>query len=370
MKKIVISGGHLTPSLLVIDELKKRGDWQFFYLGRKHTAEGDKTLSWEAKMVPKKGVTFLPLTAGRIQQKLTRYTLSALLRLPLGFFQAFYYLLKIKPDVVLSFGSYVSVPVVFSAWVLHIPVLSHQQTLVKGKADKINSRLAKKIAVSWTRSLEESPKKKKVLTGLPFRQDIFKVGKKLPPFLKINPELPFILITGGNQGSHFINLAVEGSLKKLLKRYNVLHQTGSLKDSADFNHLNKIKNKLPKELRERYHLETFLTGSLWPKVLNRADLVVSRAGINTVIELLALKKPSLLIPIPWLFNDEQTVNAHMMKNLGLAEILEQDKLNSDNLYNLIDKMTDNLKNYKLKQQKETLITNAAERIADELEKLA
>lgn len=370
MKKIVITGGHLTPSLLVIDELKKRGDWQFFYLGRKHTTEGDKTLSWEAKIVPEKGVTFLPLIAGRIQQKLTRYTLMALLRLPLGFCQALYYLLKIRPDVVLSFGSYVSVPVVFSAWLLRIPILSHQQTLVKGKADKINSRFASKVAVSWERSLHESPVDKKVLTGLPFRQDIFKISKKLPPFLKFNAKKPLILVTGGNQGSHFINKAVEGNLKKLLGKYNVLHQTGGLKNSADFNHLTKLRNNLPKGLKDSYYLETFLTGSLWPKVLKKADLVVSRAGINTVAELLALQKPSLLIPIPWLFNDEQTVNAHMLKNLCLAEILHQDNLNPDNLCKLIEKMMGDLRKYKLRDNKEQLITNAAERIADELEKLA
>lgn len=370
MKKIVITGGHLTPSLLVIDELKKRGDWQIFYLGRKHATEGDRTLSWEAKMVPKKGIVFLPLFAGRLQQKMTRYTFFALLRIPFGFLQAFYYLLRIKPDVVLAFGSYVSVPVVISACLLRIPVLSHQQTLVKGKADKINSRLAKKVAVSWSRSLEEPPKGRKVLTGLPFRQDIFKVKKRLPPFIKTDPELPLILITGGNQGSHFINLAVKGSLKKLLGKYNVLHQTGSLNNEADFKHLKEIRNKLPEKLKQRYYLETFFTGSLWPRIFKKADLIVSRAGVNTIIELLALEKPSLLIPIPWLFNDEQTVNAHMLKNLGLAEVLNQDDLNPENLYNLIEKMMKKIDDYKIvDRQKENLITNAAERITDELEKL-
>ena len=174
MYKIVITGGHLTPSLLVIEELQKRDDWEIFYFGRKYATEGDKSPSLEAKIIPQKGIHFLPLNAGRLQQKFTRYTFIAFLRIPFGFLQAFFYLLKIKPNIVLSFGSYVSVPVVFSAWLLKIPVMVHQQTIVMGKADRINAKYARKIAVSWPESLNNFSKpdcrqikNKVVLTGNP-----------------------------------------------------------------------------------------------------------------------------------------------------------------------------------------------------------
>ncbi len=371
MNRIVITGGHLTPSLLVIKELEKRGNWQIFYLGRKYTTEGDKTPSLESQMISKAGATFLPLFAGRLQQKFTRYTIQAFLRIPLGFLQSFYYLLKIRPKVVLSFGSYVSVPVVMMAYLLRVPIMMHQQTVVMGKADKINSCFAKKIAVSWKKSLSDFPKEKVVLTGNPLRQDIFKVDEKIWQSLGLEKDLPLILVTGGNQGSHFVNMAVKGSLKKILGKYNLFHQTGGLSNFNDYNKLKGEKEKLPDKLKSRYQIKEYISGDEWGTILNKADLVVCRAGINTLTEMLALEKKLLIIPIPWLFNNEQVKNAKMFKEIGLAEILPQDDLNPDNLYKMIEKMILNLNTYSLsnKKKKEILILNATEKIADELEKM-
>jgi len=371
MNKIVITGGHLTPSLLVIKELQKRGNWQVFYLGRKYTTEGSRTPSVESKMIPQVGAKFLSLTAGRLQQKFTRYTISALLRIPFGFLQSFYYLIRIRPRVVLSFGSYVSVPVVFSAWLLGIPIMMHQQTLVKGKADNINSRFAKKIAVSWESSLNDFPKDKTVLTGNPLRQDIFKVKDDVFKSFGFEEGLPLILITGGNQGSHFINVAVKGCLEKLLEKYNILHQTGSASNFKDFEKLKETRNNLPSNLKKRYQIKEYFDGNEWGTVLNKADLVVCRAGINTLTEMLALEKKLLIIPIPWLFNNEQVKNAKMFKKLGLAEILDQDDLNSGGLQGAVEKMMKNINNYRLNKgdKKRILISDATKKIVDELEKM-
>ena len=371
MHKIVITGGHLTPSLLVIKELQKRGNWQIFYLGRKYTTEGSKTLSMESKMIPKVEAKFLPLTVGRLQQKFTRYTISAFLRIPFGFLQSFYYLVRVRPRIVLSFGSYVSVPVVFSAWLLNIPIMMHQQTLIKGKADKINSRFAKKIAVSWENSLSDFPKEKTVLTGNPLRQDIFKVRNDIWDSFDFEKNLPLILITGGNQGSHFINVAVKGCLEKLLENYNVLHQTGSVSNFKDFEKLKEIRKKLPSNLRRRYQIKEYFGSDEWGTILNKSDLIVCRAGINTLTEMLALEKKLLIIPIPWLFNNEQVKNAEMLKKVGLAEILDQDDLNSGGLQEAVEKRMKNINNYRLDKndKKRILISDATKKIVDELEKM-
>jgi len=370
MHRIVITGGHLTPSLLVTKELQKRGNWQVFYLGRRYITEGDKTPSLESKLIPKAGANFLPLFAGRLQQKFTRYTITAFLRIPLGFLQAFYYLLKIKPDIVLSFGSYVSVPVVFAAWVLRIPIMMHQQTIVNGKADKINSRFTKKIAVSWGRSLADFPKEKVVLTGNPLREDIFKVKEKIWQSFGFDKDLPLILVTGGNQGSHFINLAIEGTLEKILEKYNLFHHTGNIESFNDFERLRNKKRKLPNKLKRCYQIRKYISDE-WATVLNKADLVVCRAGINTLTEMLALEKKLLIIPIPWLFNNEQVENALMFKEIGLAEVLPQDDLNPNNLYKMIIKMMGNLNHYRLDKGKKEriLIPHATKKIVDELEKM-
>ena len=371
MNRIVITGGHLTPALLVIKELQKRGNWQIFYLGRKYATEGSRTPSVESKMISKVGAKFLSLTVGRLQQKFTRYTISALLRIPFGFFQSFYYLMKIRPKVVFSFGSYVSVPVVFSAWLLGIPIMMHQQTLVKGKADNINSRFAKKIAVSWESSLDDFSGDKTVLTGNPLRQDIFKVKDSVFKSFGFDESLPLILITGGNQGSHFINVAVKKCLKELLENYNILHQTGAASNFKDYEKLKETKKNLPSNLKKRYQIKEYFGGDEWGTILNKADLIVCRAGINTLTEMLALEKKLLIIPIPWLFNNEQVKNAKMFKKLGLAEILDQDVLNSGGLQGAIEKMMKNINNYRLNKdnKKNILIPDATKKIVDELEKM-
>jgi len=365
-KKIVISGGHLTPALGVIEELQKRGDWQIFYFGRPYSTEGDKTPSLESKIIQEKGIKFIPINFGRIQHKFTRYTLSAFLRIPWGFLLSFYHLLHLKPDLVLSFGSYVGFTVSFSAWLSAVPVVIHEQTTVFGLANKITSFWAKKIFVSWPEASKDLPKGKTILTGNPLRQDIFRFHQKIWDSFKLDKNLPLILVTGGNQGSHRLNQTVEGILEKILAKYNLCHLTGRLQIFNDFSRLSKKKKELLTELKRRYLLKEYLFEE-WGTVLKKADLVISRAGINTISELLALGKPQLLIPIPWLPHDEQTKNAQMVKKMGLGEILPQDDLSSETLFKKIEMMMGKIKSY---QQKPKLVNRqAAKKIVDALEKV-
>ncbi len=370
-RKIVITGGHLTPALAMIDELLKGDDWEIFYIGRKYTAEGDKTPSLESMVIQEKGIWFIPINFGRLQHKFTRYTISAFLRIPFGFLQAFFHLLRIKPNVVLSFGSYVGVPVVLAGWLLGIPIVIHEQTTVVGLGNKINSFFAKKICVSWPETLKQFPKEKTVLTGNPLRLDIFKTNPKILSTLKFEKDKPLILVTGGNQGSHRINVTIEGILEKLLVKYHVFHQTGHLAGFGDFERLEEKRNHLPKSLKDNYHLKKYVSGEEWGTLLERADLVVSRAGINTITELLVLGKPQLLIPISWLPGDEQTKNAQMVEKIGLAEILSQDDLNSQNLFRKIELMMDKINIYRQAKDKaeKLIIKNATQKIVDELEKM-
>ncbi|MCX6724811.1 MAG: UDP-N-acetylglucosamine--N-acetylmuramyl-(pentapeptide) pyrophosphoryl-undecaprenol N-acetylglucosamine transferase [Candidatus Shapirobacteria bacterium] len=369
-RKIVIRGGHLTPALAVIEELQKRGNWEIFYIGRKYSAEGDKTPSLESMVAQEKGICFIPINFGRLQHKFTRYTIQAFLRIPWGFILSFYHLARVKPDIILSFGSYVGVPVVISGWLLGIPIVIHEQTTVVGLGNKINSFFAKKICVSWPENLTSFPKGKTILTGNPLRSDIFKTDTKILSTLKFSKGKPLILVTGGNQGSHRINVAIEGALEKLLTKYNLFHQTGHLAGFGDFERLEDKKNKLSSNLKASYHLKKYVTGEEWGTLLCRADLVISRAGINTIAELIALGKPQLLIPIPWLPGDEQTKNAQMVKKIGLAEVLSQDDLNPQSLFKKIGLMMSKIDVYRQNKNKaeKLIIKNATQKIVDELEK--
>ncbi len=170
--KVVICGGHVTCALAVIEELKKHPRMEIFFLGRLHPMEGDSSLGLEYQLISAAGIPFYPLITGRLQRKFTRYTIPSLFKIPIGFFQALFLLLKIKPDVICSFGSYLAVPPVLVGWFLQIPIITHEQTTVSGLSNKIIAKFAKIIAVSWPSSLSHFPPNKVILTGNPIRKEI------------------------------------------------------------------------------------------------------------------------------------------------------------------------------------------------------
>jgi len=348
MKKIIITGGHLTPALAVIEELKKKKEWQIYYLGRKFSLEGKKVLSRESEIIPKTGVVFVPVISGRLQRKFTLHTLPSLLRIPAAFFQSWYLVRKIRPDLVVSFGSYVSTPVVIAAWLLGIPIVSHEQTVIQGLANKINARFSKVIAVSHKESLNFFPKNKAIFTGNPIRSQFF--NPQISDFSK-GPEkvckdlnLPLIYITGGNQGAQIINRTIWESLPVLLKKYVLVHQTGRL----DYSKGIKRYCQLETNLKKRYFVKDFLSSEEVAWVLNRANLVISRAGANITYELGVLGKTAILIPLPISGGGEQEKNADFLKNLGQAEVLAQENLSSSKVVSLVNEIFSHYSQYQYK----------------------
>jgi len=362
--KICITGSHFTPAQAVIDELKKDNGVEIIYIGRKYTREGDKSVSVESQVLPKLGVKFIPITTGRLQRSFTRYTIPSLFKIPFGFLQSFYLILKEKPDVILSFGGYVAVPVVISSWLLSIPIIIHEQTLVSGLANTISSFFANKIAISFEKN-KSFEKCKTILTGNPMRKELFddKNSEFISFFEKAKKDkLPVILITGGNQGSHMINESVNLCLENLLKIAFVIHQTGDSK----FDDFRKLEDRA-KTLNnnERYIIKKWIDGEDFGMVLKNADLAVSRAGINSLIEFAYFGVPTLIIPIPFLYKNEQMVNAKFFRELGLCEVLEQSNLESENLLKSIKAMLGNLEILKNKASgaKSVVIEDAGKRLA-------
>ncbi len=149
MKLLIVAGGggHFAPALAVIEKLPK--DWELLVVGRKYVFEGDQSFSLEYQTAKKLNIPFKPLTTGRLQRKFTKYTINSLLKIPVGLAQATAILNGFKPDVVLSFGGYVSVPITLSASILRIPIVIHEQTLEAGVANKLVARFARKICISW-----------------------------------------------------------------------------------------------------------------------------------------------------------------------------------------------------------------------------
>lgn len=349
--KILIIGAHFTPAVAVIEELRKMDpSTKLVYVGRRSTQEGDSTESVESKILPTIGVKFISIITGRLQKNFSIYTIISLLKIPIGFLSAFVILLIEKPDVILSFGGYVGVPVVIVAWLFSIPIIIHEQTLIPGLANKISAFFADKIAISFKES-ESYDKSKTILTGNPVRECI-----KLAKNQNIKRNLPTILITGGNQGSHIINTTIEKIIEKLTKIANVIHVTGDNKFN-DFEGLEQKQN-------DRYNVKKWI-GDEIGEVLAKTDLVICRAGINTLTELAYLSKPALTIPIPYLTGDEQNKNAKFFEKLGLVRILPQSKLSEKSLLENIKYMLKNLDDLKIKAEKakQVVFTDAGKRIA-------
>lgn len=340
MKLIITAGGggHFASALSVIEQLPR--EWDIFFVGRKHPFEGDKALSFEFQTAQKLGIPFTAITTGRVQRRVSRYSLLSLFKTPFGFAQALKILKTYKPDIVVSFGGYVSVPVVIAASLLRIPIIIHEQTLQIGLANKVAAPLAEKICISWEAAQKYFPKQKTVLTGNPLRHPA-PVQVKLP-----EERLPIVYITGGSAGSHSINQLIAGGLEKLLQKYIIIHQTGDAKEFNDFEALTTLRSSLPTELQRRYLLNKFVSPGEMFFYLQKADLVVGRSGMGTVTELLSFGKPSLLIPFPYGQHDEQLENAQLVAAAGIGEIAHQESLTSDTLYRKIEEMLQKIAMYK------------------------
>lgn len=361
--RVAITGGHLTPALAVIEELK--GQTEIIFIGRKYATEGDRAKSAEAIVIPPLKIPFYPIQAGRLQRHFTRYTIPSLLKVPIGFFQAFTILLKTDPDVVLSFGGYVALPVVYAAWIQGIPVITHEQTTEGGLANRLISKVATRIAVSWEASLNSFPKRKVFLTGNPLRSEILKI-KRSRTIRKI------IYITGGNQGAHVINEAVEEIIGTLASKWEVYHQTGGSEVYHDYERLEAILATLPEGSQANYHLAKWYATGEVSEILAKATLVIGRSGANTVSELSYLGIPAIFIPLPGGSNNEQTKNAQILTNIDAAKIILQKELTGKRLQSTIEVVMDHLPRYQqaISQAKKWVRTDAAKKIAQETLRIA
>ena len=340
-KKIVFIGGHHNSALLIAQSLQTKG-FKIYWFGHKHTMRKEKSLSLEYLEVKKAGLPFYQIYTGKFYR-----TFQPLqwLKIFYGLGQCLSLLLKVKPQLLVSFGGYLSFPAVLTAKILGIKIIIHEQTSQAGLANRILAPLADKVLLTWSSSVRFFPQQKTKLVGLPLKKEFLISQKKRPLFKE---KLATIFITGGKQGSHLINQAVAGCLKDLLPKYNLIHQSGAILKTGDFGKLTKQKKSLPAKLQGRYLLQKFFYDKQMPQMFKAADLVVARAGAHTVYELASLKKPALLIPLPWAYNQEQLKNAQILQKAGLALILPQKQLSSQTLKRGIDKMLKNLNRFKVK----------------------
>lgn len=323
-KKLLLAGSHAgSTAIAVIEEIKKRKlNWEIHWVGKQFATEGKKFETLEYKNLSRLGVVFHNLESGKIQTKFTRYTVSSFLKIPLGLVRSKKLVKEINPDLVLSFGSAAGALVSFWANTYKIPVIIHEQTATAGRANIFSSYFASLILLSRESSSSFFNKSKIRITGNPLNAEVVKRIED-----KASLRVKSILVTGGSRGSTWINNAIKPILPRLLEKYFIIHQTGE----NDLENFSQLKN-------DKYLCFGQVDPANMAEVMSKSDIVISRAGANTVWELVALKKPSILIPIAWAYNDEQNENAKYMENLGLARILPQKDLTPQKLLSEIEKV--------------------------------
>lgn len=307
----------MTPALAVMDELKGMHGIDIVFVGRKKALHHDTTSSFEYNEVTKRGVRFIDLPTGKLSRYLSLRGIIDIARIPIGIERATRIVRSEKPDRILSFGGYLALPVCIAGALFRIPVYTHEQTIVPGIANKIIARFAQNVFISFSDTKDSFPGRKVVFTGNPVRKQIFQPLKKPFAFAR-DRRLPVIYITGGSTGAHAVNILVEKILDKLLKRAVVIHQIGLSGDYGDFERLQRVHHP-------HYFPSAHFTTDEIGYVYGMADIVVCRAGANTVAELIALKKPAVLIPLPIAGGNEQFKHAQLLERAGVAKLFDQDK---------------------------------------------
>lgn len=304
MQKIVITGGHFTPGLALI-EILDRKKWEIFWIGDDRAVSGTQAKTLESQILPGIRIPFYKITTAKLQRTSKLNSIFSSWKLIVGFIESYTLLKKIRPNVVLSFGSYISVPVAVSARVLNIPVVIHEQTAASGLANRIVAKIAKTVAISFPESEKYFPSEKTKLIGNLVRSSIYDVARTRA--IRKKNKRPILYITGGSRGAQAINQSVFDILETLLSTFEIYHQSGVL----DFEMLSA--KTLPKNLSSYYHLQPNFTPREVEKIFLKADLAISRSGANTISELAILGIPAILVPLPHTEQDEQTKKCHDVK---------------------------------------------------------
>ena len=315
MKKIVMTGGgtggHVTPNLALIPRLQADG-WEIHYIGAANSIEQQLISA-----VP--GVKFYCVSVGKLRRYFDPKNFSDPFRVIKGVAQATRIIRRIKPDVVFSKGGFVSVPVVYGAHFNHVPVVTHESDLTPGLANKLCLPFASAQCCTFPEAVKYA-KGKGVYTGTPLRPEIFEGDRErgLKTF-GLNANLPVLMVVGGSSGAQAINECVREALPQLTQGFQVLHLCGrgNLSDR-----LAGSKNYVQVEYLDHEMADAYAC----------ADVLISRAGSNSLCEILALKKPALLIPYPMgASRGDQILNAESFEKRGLSRVMQQDQMTAETL---------------------------------------
>lgn len=335
MKTIVFTGGgtagHVTPNLALISRLDK-SEWNIHYFGMSDSIE-QRLL----KDCPE--VQFHCITSGKVRRYFSLKNLTDPFKVLKGIRQARSLLKKIKPDVVFSKGGFVSVPVVMAAK-KRCPVIVHESDYTPGLANRIATKYADTVCITFSDTDKHIKGDKAVLTGTPIREELFSGSKeRAMKFTGLSGEKPVLLVMGGSQGAQAINELVRSALPMLLPRFDIIHLCG--------------EGKVDTTIASEGYLQYAYIGEQLPDIFALADLVVSRAGSNSIFEFLALELPAILIPLPLSASrGDQILNANYFEQRSYAVKLDQEQTTANDLVVAVNRVYDARRAYKENMRKD------------------
>ncbi|MDR1559716.1 MAG: undecaprenyldiphospho-muramoylpentapeptide beta-N-acetylglucosaminyltransferase [Clostridiales bacterium] len=328
MKRIILTGGgtagHVTPNLAIAPLLRDSG-YELFYIGSKKGIE--KTLAEKAE------IPYTGISCGKLRRYFNLKNVTDIFRVVKGLGGAFAVITRLRPGLVFSKGGFVAVPVVIAAKTLGVKVIIHESDMTPGLANRLSLPFADRVCVCFPETINHVPSGKGILTGTPIRSELYQgsvaEARKICGF---HDSKPVLLVMGGSQGSVAINDCLRSILPRLIKSFNVIHLCGV--------------NNRREDLAVRGYLQFEYVSRELPHLLAYAEIIVSRAGANSISEFLALRKPNLLIPLPLTASrGDQILNAKSYEERGFSLVLNEDDMNAETLMAKINELYANRRKY-------------------------
>ena len=356
MNKIIFTGGgsagHVTLNLALIPYFLQKG-WQVCYIGSKTGIEKELIKKFD-------NVKYYAIETGKLRRYFSWQNFLDMLKIPVGIVQAVGIVLKEKPDIIFSKGGFVSFPVVLAGYVCAVKSVMHESDVTPGLANKMSLPFVTRFFTTFDDTVKYVKNKNKVECVGPVLSDRFEGADKQRgrEFCAFDDKKPVLMFVGGSLGAQTLNAAVRKNIEALTKKYQIIHICG--------------KGQTDNTLKIKGYCQFEYVDKEFKDLTALADVVVSRAGSNAIFELLALKKPMVLVPLPSTSSrGEQSLNAKSFAMKGYGEIIrDEDLTDSEMFLNTIDKVFDNRKTYETAMQKAEFKSTNNNELAQKVETLA
>lgn len=311
------SAGHVTPNIALIQRFKTKG-WNIEYVGS--------VAGIEREIIAPLNIPYHPISTGKLRRYLTWQHALVPFHVLKGIWQSYWLCKKIKPTVIFSKGGFVSLPLVIGGWLNRVTVMIHEADITPGLANKLSAPFAQHICITNELAKKYYKNQHKIIvTGIPVRPDLLQGSREAGlAMCKFNSEKPTILVFGGSLGSASLNKIIQKCLARLLNNYQIAHICG--------------KNKMDSNLNQPGYCQFEFLNKEMPDMFAAADLVISRAGANSIYELLSLKKPHILVPLPTTASrGDQIDNAKYYAERELSTVIFEEDLSEDKLIKAINR---------------------------------